>query len=105
MSRKYEPRPLHGKTSDTPRNVVARDVRMNDVYIVLADEVCDLHRAQNPKRVSDRNVEDVLGREKIQAVLPIAGRSERNEYFMAASMQAPAEVDDVTLRSAVVPRR
>ena len=78
---------------------------MDDIDLFFTGELGDLHRAQDAERMPDRNVKDVLGRKKIEAMLPIACRPERDEHIVAALLEAAAEIDNVPLRAAVVPRR
>ena len=58
--------------------------------LVVANELRDLHRAQNAERVAYRNVKYIFRRKKIEAMLPVAGWAKRDEHFVAASLQVAA---------------
>jgi hypothetical protein len=79
-------------------------MRVDDLDIMITNEVRDLQSAQYPKRVSDRNVKDVLGRQKRKTMLPIAGRPQCDEYFMSARRKVAGEIDQMSLGPAVVSR-
>jgi preprotein translocase subunit Sss1 len=52
-----------------------------------------------------RNVKYVFLRKKIEAVLPVARRPQRNEYVMSAMLEAAAQIDNVALGATVVSGR
>ncbi len=50
-------------------------------------------------------MKNVLSRKKLEPMLPVACRTQRDEYLVPAMVQAPAQIDEVPLSSAVVPCR
>ena len=50
-------------------------------------------------------MKDVLTRKKPEPVLPVGGRTKGDEYLVPAAVQAPAQIDEVPLRPAIVPCR
>ena len=105
MARQNKLRRLCRKRRDVAGNVIASDMSMDDVDPFFAGELRDLHSTQNAERVSDRNMEEIFLRKEVEAVLPVASRSQRDEHVMAALLKAAAQIDDMALGPAVISGR
>ena len=105
MTRQDKLRRLRRKRCDVRGNIIASDMSMDDVDLLLTREFGYLHRTQNAEGVSDRNWEDVLRREEVETMPPVARRPKRNEHVVAALLQAPAQIHDMSLGTAVIPGR
>lgn len=55
--------------------------------------------------MSDRNMKNIFGREKIKPMLPVARRTEGDEYFVPAGLEVAGQIDKVPFCTAIVPGR
>ena len=53
--------------------------------------------------MANGHVKYIPGREKIEAMLPVARRTKGDEYFMTAGLQTAAKIDKVSFSAAIVP--
>jgi hypothetical protein len=75
---------------------------VNDLDLVFTNEVRDLDRTQDPKRMSDRDVKDIFVWEKRETMLPVARWPKRDEHVVTARVQASTEIDEMSLGAAVM---
>ena len=47
-------------------------------------------------------MKDILGREKIETMLPVARRTQGDEYLVPSGLQVATEIDKVSFGAAVV---
>ncbi len=73
---------------------------MDNVDVVRSNKSPDPPCTEHTERVSDRDIKNVLGRQKVQTRLPLIAGPESDEYIVTSVGKLAAEIDEVTLAAA-----
>ena len=100
MARQNQSCGFYTSNRNASGEIIASDVGVDKIDLVRFDKSCDLFCAEHAEGISYRNVKKILGRDKIEPVLPFVRRAKGYKNLVTASYEFAAQVDEVALAAA-----
>ena len=105
MSRDEEPRPPITSRRVGCQRIIARHVRVHDLYLKTANETRKPMRARHVERITQRQRKDVLRRQGREFCAQWRCGRKHSVHVMAAPRQSIRQVGQMPLAAAERPRR
>lgn len=100
VTRQDELYALRHPANQASRNVVAAGVRVDYFDPAFTHITRDAFGAEDPERISNRRVEDIFRREKVEFRLPLIRRPENDVDFVSPTREFAAQIDKMALAAA-----